>query len=1125
MAKIKFKRTSTVGRKPTSLESGEIGINLADRKIYVGDDSGNIVQLGNDPITTERLEAKAGATITSGLTVSGNQSNTGNITVSGDVKSATLTTTGKATSGTAQTATLTATTAVNTVALTATGKTTLGDTKTGPLESTTLNATGVATVASLQTPGSISAGGNAVVTGKVNAGSVETVSVAASGDVSAATTTVTGKAKSGSVETGAMTASSLVATGDVKSATLTTTGKATSASLQTGAATATGVTTGTLNVTGASTLKAVSTANVTTTGDITASGKVKGATGEFNTTTSTTVNATNVTATAELKGATVTTTGKAKSGSVETGAITGSTITATGDVTTSGKVTANEIALTKFDNFDARYIRTGAGITNATKLETPRKIAGVAFDGSADISIPAANVGALPAAGGALTGAVTSNSNFTSTQTVQGQQVRATYRMGAYRTGGAASYELIRPDIITSDALPATAQSLGGLYFKEGSKTTDPHAGITRSLIQSYMPVDGTHRLQIDNRDNTSAVKNRIIMDSGTGVTRIDIGNFQAGTTTLGTTTTGNLSAGTLTTTGTITGAAGLTLNSPNAGIELGSLTTAGTPFIDFKVNGNNVDYDIRLIASPTSLSVSTPGTTLDAFNLTSTTAIKLHQTAASQIVTKNDATIIRDYGNGNVTLSAGRTSTTDTVGGDLYLGFTNSGNKCFTKSVRLEAPMTWKNTSQLVNASGKLVGASLDTEYLKLTGGTLSNNITIAKNGIGALTFKNTSIDTTVALPTSNQYTGLINFYEDRAGVEKIRSRLESQILTNGHTYTSLYVRDGADATKANIRLESETGLVNIATGNFRVGGTSTLNGATTINNTLTVNSNITAKAALWVTGALTADNLATTGDVSALNLIARSGGIDTNGDGNSHVWFKTLSGVEKAVIYTGADKVLSIRSNGRTFNLGEGGGGLKVADAVGGEERGLIRGTVDAGGHDQWRARSSGIQLDCPNANVSAYNVFKATKWGRAHFAGMDVHMAGNLETGTVVRLLSGNYSYNFYGTGELNIPGNLNTNDVYIRSDARLKNNIVKITSALDKIEQINGCIYDKKETLESEEYTSKEAGLIAQEIQEVLPEAVKENEHTKVLTISPSAVNALLVEAIKELTERVKQLEAK
>ena len=111
------------------------------------------------------------------------------------------------------------------------------------------------------------------------------------------------------------------------------------------------------------------------------------------------------------------------------------------------------------------------------------------------------------------------------------------------------------------------------------------------------------------------------------------------------------------------------------------------------------------------------------------------------------------------------------------------------------------------------------------------------------------------------------------------------------------------------------------------------------------------------------------------------------------------------------------------------------------------------------------------------------------------------------------------------EWNCSGNGNFNDVYIRSDKRLKTNLVKIGSALDKVNKLNGYSYDKKFSLDATEYSEKEDGLIAQELHEVLPNSVNEDKETSVLTISGSGVNALLVEAIKELTARVKELEAK
>ena len=397
MKKLQLRRSTVPGHKPTSLLLGEVVINTADRKIYAGTDSNSIIQLGNDPIITERLEAKAGATIDQGLSVGGNTSVTGTVTATGGLVSQTSV---KAPTGEidALTATSVSSGSVTATTLTATGKSTLADTKTGALESTSANITGAATVHSLMTPGSVSAGGNIVATGKVSGGSVETANVIATNDVSMATATATGKVRAGSVETGAISATDITArvvksdsvettailasgnisSGSLVTSTLTTTGAATlktvkTDSIETGSATITGAATvgTTLNVNGVTTLKGVNTGAINAIGDINTTGKIKSTTGEI------------------------------------TSLVTG-TVNVTGNIT-AGSLTAGSIALTDFTNFDQRYIKAGTSMATAERLATPRSIAGVPFDGSANITIPAANVGALPIAGGTMTGSIAFN--------------------------------------------------------------------------------------------------------------------------------------------------------------------------------------------------------------------------------------------------------------------------------------------------------------------------------------------------------------------------------------------------------------------------------------------------------------------------------------------------------------------------------------------------------------------------------------------------------------------------------------------------------------------------------------------------------------------------------------------
>ena len=94
----------------------------------------------------------------------------------------------------------------------------------------------------------------------------------------------------------------------------------------------------------------------------------------------------------------------------------------------------------------------------------------------------------------------------------------------------------------------------------------------------------------------------------------------------------------------------------------------------------------------------------------------------------------------------------------------------------------------------------------------------------------------------------------------------------------------------------------------------------------------------------------------------------------------------------------------------------------------------------------------------------------------------------------------------------------------SDIKLKENIKVIPDALDKVKQLKGVTFNYKKD------GKKSTGLIAQDLEKVLPEVVYEssdidNDEDKHLAIRNGNTVGLLVEAIKELEARVKELEDK
>ena len=101
----------------------------------------------------------------------------------------------------------------------------------------------------------------------------------------------------------------------------------------------------------------------------------------------------------------------------------------------------------------------------------------------------------------------------------------------------------------------------------------------------------------------------------------------------------------------------------------------------------------------------------------------------------------------------------------------------------------------------------------------------------------------------------------------------------------------------------------------------------------------------------------------------------------------------------------------------------------------------------------------------------------------------------------------------------------NDVvaFSTSDENLKKNIKPIKNAIEKIEQIGGYTFDwKKDKKNIHGFSGKDVGVIAQEIEAVLPEVVvtRENGYK---AVRYEKIIPLLIEAIKEQQNKINELE--
>ena len=116
----------------------------------------------------------------------------------------------------------------------------------------------------------------------------------------------------------------------------------------------------------------------------------------------------------------------------------------------------------------------------------------------------------------------------------------------------------------------------------------------------------------------------------------------------------------------------------------------------------------------------------------------------------------------------------------------------------------------------------------------------------------------------------------------------------------------------------------------------------------------------------------------------------------------------------------------------------------------------------------------------------------------------------TGTLT--MSGSYTGTFSVTGSITSSGN-----VTAFSDRKLKDNLEKIGDALAKVRQITGYTYTRKDLSDK---AKRHTGVIAQDVEVVLPEAVEE--HNGIKGVAYGNMMGLVFEAIKELDDKLEEI---
>jgi hypothetical protein len=123
----------------------------------------------------------------------------------------------------------------------------------------------------------------------------------------------------------------------------------------------------------------------------------------------------------------------------------------------------------------------------------------------------------------------------------------------------------------------------------------------------------------------------------------------------------------------------------------------------------------------------------------------------------------------------------------------------------------------------------------------------------------------------------------------------------------------------------------------------------------------------------------------------------------------------------------------------------------------------------------------------------------WNGTTFSASNISTGGTLASGG-----------NITSGGSITATGN-----VTAYSDRNLKKDILTICDALEKVKALRGVNFTMINT------GAELIGVIAQEVQEVVPEVVQDN--NGVLSVAYGNLTALLIEAVKELSDRLDAVE--